>query len=146
MLGHGLLEIVDDPALAVAALTTAADAGAAVSVLTAGRYAAVLSRTLAGRLTEARSLLTDPDGRFGPDDALRRRLDAGALQALLESRGLAVEVVQGDGVLEQWVPGATRDGGPSAARAVAELEELAAGAIPLRDVAARLHVLARRPA
>jgi hypothetical protein len=124
---HGLLEIVDDPARSVAALAAAADAGAAVSVLTAGRYAAVLSRTLAGRLAEARALLTDPDGRFGPDDALRRRLGADALRALLEDGGLSVEVLQGDGVLEQWVPGATRDGGPSAARAVAELEELATG-------------------
>jgi SAM-dependent methyltransferase len=146
VLGHGLLEIVDDPARSVAALSTAAGAGAAVSVLTAGRYAAVLSRTLAGRLGEARALLVDPDGRFGPDDALRRRLDADALRALVEGGGLRVEALQGDGVLEQWIPGATRDGGPSAARAVAELEELAAGAIPLRDVAARLHALARRPA
>ena len=101
VLGHGLLEIVDDPARSVAALAAAADAGAAVSVLTAGRYAAVLSRTLAGRLAEARALLTDPDGRFGPDDALRRRLDADALRALLENGGLSVEVLQGDGVLEQ---------------------------------------------
>ena len=144
VLGHGLLEIVDDPARAVAALTAAAGIGAAVSVLTAGRYAAVLSRTLAGRLADARTLLTDPDGRFGPDDALRRRLGADTLQALLENGGLRVEVLQGDGVLEGWVPGATRDGSPSATRAVAELEELAAGVIPLRDVAARLHALARR--
>ena len=144
VLGHGLLEIVDDPARAVAALTAAAGVGAAVSVLTAGRYAAVLSRTLAGRLADARTLLTDPDGRFGPDDALRRRLGADALRALLENGGLRVEVLQGDGVLEGWVPGATRDGSPSATRAVAELEELATGVTPLRDVAARLHALARR--
>ena len=143
VLGHGLLEIVDDPARAVAALTAAAGIGAAVSVLTAGRYAAVLSRTLAGRLADARTLLTDPDGRFGPDDALRRRLGADGLQALLENGGLRVEVLQGDGVLEGWVPGATRDGSPSATRAVAELEELATGVAPLRDVAARLHALAR---
>ena len=143
VLGHGLLEIVDDPARAVTALTAAAGIGAAVSVLTAGRYAAVLSRTLAGRLADARALLTDPDGRFGPDDALRRRLGADALQALLENGGLRVEVLQGDGVLEGWVPGATRDGSPSATRAVAELEELATGVTPLRDVAARLHALAR---
>ena len=141
VLGHGLLEIVDDPARSVAALAAAADAGAAVSVLTAGRYAAVLSRTLAGRLAEARALLTDPDGRFGPDDALRRRLGADALRALLEDGGLSVEVLQGDGVLEQWVPGATRDGGPSAARAVAELEELATGV----DPAARRRGAAARP-
>ena len=89
VLGHGLLEVVDDPVRAVAALTVAADAGAAVSVLTAGRYAAVLSRTVAGRLAEARALLTDPDGRFGPDDALRRRLGADALRELLEGGGLS---------------------------------------------------------
>jgi SAM-dependent methyltransferase len=145
VLGHGLLEIVDDPARSVAALTAAADAGAAVSVLTAGRFAAVLSRTLAGRLAEARALLTDPDGRFGPHDALRRRWGADALRALLEGCGLQMEILQGDGVLEQWVPGATRDCGPAAARAVAALEELATAEVALRDVAARLHAFARRP-
>jgi SAM-dependent methyltransferase len=145
VLGHGLLEVVDDPARAVTSLTAAAAVGAAVSVLVAGRYAAVLSRTLAGRLAEARALLTDPDGRFGPDDALRRRLDASALHALLEAGGeLRVEILQGDSVLEGWVPGAVHDDGPAAARALAELEDLAARALPLREVAARLHALARR--
>jgi S-adenosylmethionine-dependent methyltransferase len=145
VLGHGLLEVVDDPARAVAALAAAAAPGAAVSVLVAGRYAAVLSRTLAGRLDDARALLTDPDGRFGPDDALRRRLDVESLRVLIEASGvLRVEVLQGDGVVEGWVPGAVRDGGPAVTRAVAELEVLAAAAAPLRDVAARLHALARR--
>jgi SAM-dependent methyltransferase len=144
VLGHGLLEVVDDPARAVSALTTAAAPGAAVSVLVAGRHAAVLSRTLAGRLAEARALLTDPDGRLGPDDALRRRLDAATLEALLRAGGLQVEVLQGDGVLEGWVPGAVRDGGPAAARMIAELEDLAAHTAALRDVATRLHALARR--
>jgi S-adenosylmethionine-dependent methyltransferase len=128
----------------VAALAAAAVPGAAVSVLVAGRYAAVLSRTLAGRLAEARALLTDPDGRFGPDDALRRRLDAATLAALMQHAGLRVDVLQGDGVLDGWVPGAVRDGGPTAARAISELEELAAQAVPLREVAVRLHALARR--
>ena len=64
---------------------------------------------------------------------------------LLEGAGLRVEVLQGDGVLEGWVPGATRDGGPSAARAVAELEELATGVTPLRELAARLHAVGRVP-
>jgi hypothetical protein len=43
------------------------------------------------------------------------------------------------------VPGAVRDGGPAATRAVTELEELAAHVTALREVAARLHALARRP-
>jgi S-adenosylmethionine-dependent methyltransferase len=146
-LGHGLLEVVDDAAAAVAALTAATAPDGAVSVLVAGRYAAVLARALAGRLAEARAVLSDPDGRFGADDALRRRIDAATLRKLLESGGaLHVELLQGDGVLDGWVPGAVRDGGPAAARAVAELESLAAAAAPLLDVSARLHALARRPA
>jgi SAM-dependent methyltransferase len=145
VLGHGLLEVVDDAAAAVAALARATAPGAAVSVLVAGRYAAVLARTLSGRLAEAMALLTDPHGRFGPDDALRRRLDASALRELLEGSGLRVELLQGDGVLDAWVPGSVRDGGPAITRSVAELEGLAAAAGPLRDVAARLHALARTP-
>jgi hypothetical protein len=145
VLGHGLLEVVDDAAAAVSALATATAEGGAVSVLVTGRYAAVLARTLAGRLAEARALLLDPDGRFGPGDALRRRVDAGTLRTLLESAGpLRVEVLQGDGVLDGWIPGSVRDGGPAAAREAAELEHLAAAAPPLLDVAARLHALARR--
>jgi SAM-dependent methyltransferase len=145
VLGHGLLEVVDDAAAAVSALATATAEGGAVSVLVTGRYAAVLARALTGKLAEARALLIDPDGRLGPEDALRRRLDAGALRALLEATGtLRMEVLQGDGVLDSWIPGSVRDGGPAAAREVAELENLVAAAAPLLDVAARLHALARR--
>jgi S-adenosylmethionine-dependent methyltransferase len=145
VLGHGLLEVVDDAAAAVSALATATAEGGAVSVLVTGRYAAVLARALTGKLAEARALLIDPDGRLGPEDALRRRLDAGALRALLETTGtLRMEVLQGDGVLDSWIPGSVRDGGPAAAREVAELENLVAAAAPLLDVAARLHALARR--
>jgi SAM-dependent methyltransferase len=147
VLGHGLLEVVDDAAAALAALRGAAAPGGAVSLLVAGRYGAVLARTVAGRLAEARALLTDADGRFGPDDALRRRLDSTGLRALLAADGsLVLELLQGDGVLEGWVPGAVRDGGPSATRSVAELEGLAAADPALLDVSARLHALARRPA
>ena len=106
----------------------------------------MLGRTLGGRLAEARALLTDPDGRFGPQDALRRRLDAHALRSLLEACELRIERLQGDGVLEAWIPGSVRDGGPAATAAVRDLEELAAATAPLLEVAARLHAMARRPA
>jgi S-adenosylmethionine-dependent methyltransferase len=145
VLGHELLEVVDDAAAAVSALRLAARPGGAVSILVAGRYAAVLARTISGRLAEAKALLTDPDGRFGPDDALRRRLDAATLRDLLVRGGLDVELMQGDSVLEGWVPGAVRDGGPVVTRTVAELEELGAAEPALLDVAARLHAIARCP-
>jgi SAM-dependent methyltransferase len=146
VLGHGLLEVVDDVAAAVRALARAAAPGGAVSVLVAGRFAAVLARTLAGRLAEARTLLADPDGRFGPDDALRRRLDVAGLRgALSAAPELRLELLQGDGVVECWAPGGSRDVEASGAPgALGELEELAAAEPALIDVAARLHAVARR--
>ena len=142
VLGHGLLEVVDDVPAAVRALARAAAPGGAVSVLVAGRFAAVLARTLAGRVTEARALLTDPDGRFGPDDALRRRLDAaGVRRALAAAPELRLELLQGDGVIECWAPGEHDGGAPGA---LGELEELASAEPALIDVAARLHAIARR--
>jgi S-adenosylmethionine-dependent methyltransferase len=142
VLGHGLLEVVDDVAAAVRALARATTPGGAVSVLVTGRFAAVLARTLAGRLAEARALLTDPDGRFGPDDALRRRLDADGLRrALAAAPELRMELLQGDGVLDCWGPGGEGGGAPAV---MGELEELAAAESALIDVAARLHAVARR--
>jgi SAM-dependent methyltransferase len=142
VLGHGLLEVVDDVSAAVRALSRAAAPGGAVSILVAGRFAAVLARTLAGRIAEARALLTDPDGRFGPDDALRRRLDADSVRRALDADpDLRLELLQGDGVLECWVPAGETGGAPGA---LGELEELAVAQPALIDVAARLHAVARR--
>lgn len=146
VLGHGLLEVVDDAGAATRALAAATQPGGAVSVLVAGRFAAVLGRALAGRLGEARRLLQDPDGRWGEADPLLRRLDTERLRELLESAGgLVVEQVQGQGVLVDLLPGAVLENSPSAAEDLAELERLAARRPPLRDLAGRLHAFARRP-
>lgn len=144
VLGHGLLEVVDDPGAALAALAAATAPGGAVSVLTVGRHGAFLSRVTAGRLGEARRLLDDPDGCTGPADPLRRRFDAHALSELAGGiDGLRVEVVQGDGTLEGWLPGASADTEPAAGE-LAELDELASAVPALGAVAPRLHLLARR--
>jgi S-adenosylmethionine-dependent methyltransferase len=145
VLGHGLLEYVDDPAAAVRALATAAAPGGAVSVLVAGRWAAVLGRVVAGRVAEARRLLADPAGRWGPGDPLLRRMDTDEVRTLLErDGGLVVEQVRGHRVLADLVP-ETPDGAAGSAD-LAALEELAADTPPLRDLASRIHVMARRPA
>lgn len=138
VLAHGLLEVVDDPGAAVAALAATAAPGGAVSVLVANRHAAVLHRALAGRLDEARQLLSDPLGVLADDgEVLLRRFDVDGLTGLLAAAGLRIELLQGDGVVADSVadPG---DGG------LAEFELAAAGTPPLRDIATRLHVLARR--
>jgi SAM-dependent methyltransferase len=147
VLGHGLLEIVDDAAVAAAALAAAAAPGGAVSVLVANRFAAVLHRAIAGRLVDARRLLDDAAGQLaGTKDPLLRRFDIDGLEALIIAAGLKVELLQGYGVVSDLVPGSVLESNPGAAEALAELELAAATRSPLRDVAARLHVLARRPA
>lgn len=146
VLGHGLLEVVDDVVAAVGQLAEATLPGGAVSVLTAGRYGAALGQAHAGRLPQARAVLTDPAGRTGAADPLQRRLDPVALCELLESAGrLAIELVQGDGVFEGWLPAAVLESDPSGADGLAELEQVVAGTPELLVLAARLHVLARRP-
>ncbi|MFC6092462.1 class I SAM-dependent methyltransferase [Saccharothrix sp. BKS2] len=145
VLGHGLLEVVDDAGAALAALAAAAAPGGAVSVLVANRFAAVLHRAIAGRLVEARRLLDDEAGQLaGTRDPLLRRFDAVGLEALVSAAGLKVELVQGHGVVSDLVPGSVLDANPGAADALAELELAASTRSPLRDVAARLHVLGRK--
>jgi len=147
VLGHGLLEVVDDAAVAASALAAAAAPGGAVSVLVANRFAAVLHRAIAGRLVDARRLLDDAAGQLaGTKDPLLRRFDLASLEALIIATGLKVELLQGYGVVSDLVPGSVLESNPGAAEALAELELAAATRSPLRDVAARLHVLARRPA
>ncbi|HEX6341745.1 class I SAM-dependent methyltransferase [Umezawaea sp.] len=147
VLGHGLLEVVDDAAVAASALAAAAAPGGAVSVLVANRFAAVLHRAIAGRLVDARRLLDDAAGQLaGTKDPLLRRFDIDGLEALVMATGLKVELLQGYGVVSDLVPGSVLESSPGAAEALAELELAAATRSPLRDVAARLHVLARRPA
>jgi S-adenosylmethionine-dependent methyltransferase len=147
VLGHGLLEVVDDAGVALRALAAAAAPGAAVSVLVANRYAAVLHRAIAGRLVDARRLLDDEAGQLaGTRDPLLRRFDVAGLEALVLAAGLKLEVLQGHGVVSDLVPGSVLEANPGAAEALAELELAASTRPPLRDVAARLHVLARRSA
>lgn len=146
VLGHGLLEYVDDPAEACRALALATVPGGALSLLVAGRFAAVLSRVVAGRLEEARRVLVDPSGRWGADDPLRRRMDVEEIRTLVEAEGqLSVERVQGHRVLADLVPDGVLDTGGGVPDPLAELEDIAAGTPPLRDMASQLHVLARRP-
>ena len=143
VLGHGMLEVVDDPKTTVAAMAEAAAPGGLVSVLVANRYAAILHQAISGRLVDARRLLDDPAGQL-PGETLSRRFDIPGLSRLLADSGLTVELVQGHGVVADLVPGTVLDGNPGAADALAQLELAAATTPPLRDVAARLHALARR--
>ncbi len=136
VLAHGLLEIVDDPAAVLTALATAVAPGGAVSVLVANRHAAVLNRALSGRVGEAQRLLESADGVV-PGETVLRRYSAAGLRADLETAGLEVASLQGDRVISDLVGGDVRED------ELAEFERVAAASPALRDIAGRLHALAR---
>jgi len=142
VLAHGLLEVVDDPKNTVAAMAAAVAPGGAVSVLVANRTAALLHRALGGKLADAVRLAEDPAGRL-PGETLLRRFDTDGLLALLTDAGLVVELVQGHGVLSELVPGSVLQQDPSAPDVLAALELRLGKTPPLRDIAARLHAIAR---
>ncbi|MGK5672291.1 methyltransferase domain-containing protein [Micromonospora sp. URMC 106] len=142
VLCHAVLEVVDDPAPVVAALAAALRPGGAASVLVAGRAAAVLGRAMNGHLDVAATLAADPAGSAGARDTLRRRYDAEGAAALLGAAGLVVEEIHGVRVLADLLPAAVADGQPAA---LVELERALAARSPWRDLAAQLHLFARRP-
>lgn len=143
VLCHAVLEVVDDPAPVVAALAAALRPGGAASVLVAGRAAAVLGRAMSGHLDLAAALAADSAGTAGPRDTLRRRYDADTAAAMLAAAGLAVEQIHGVRVLADLLPAVVADGQPAA---LVELELSLAARPPYRDLAAQLHLFARRPA
>jgi len=139
---HSVLEVVDDPAEALAAVARAVRSGGLVSVLAATRVAAVLARILTGRVGEAAALLADPQGAGGAGDPVRRRFDLDELCRLLRAAGLVPGPVHGVRVLSDLVPGALLDGDPTAVEALTALESRVAELPPYRDLATQLHVLA----
>ncbi len=143
VLCHAVLEVVDDPTPVVTALAAALRPGGAASVLVAGRAAAVLGRAVNGHLDVAAALAAAPDGAAGPRDTLRRRFDAEEAATLLRAAGLTVEEIHGVRVLADLLPATVADGQPGA---LVELERALAGRPPYRDLAAQLHLFARRPA
>jgi S-adenosylmethionine-dependent methyltransferase len=135
---HNVLEYVDSPAEAMGAIARVLRPSATVSVLASNAVAAVLQRALAGRFAEALKLLADRE------PAAPRRFTLPELTALIEQAGLRAGEAHGLRIFGGLVPGALLDGDAAATEALRALEEAAASAPPLRDIAAQLHVLGHR--
>jgi S-adenosylmethionine-dependent methyltransferase len=149
---HSVLEYVDSPAAAMAAIARVLRPGATVSVLAANTVAAVLQRALAGRYAEARQLLA-ADGSGAPAEgtggSAPRRFTLAGLTALITGAGLRAGDAHGIRVFAGLLPGAGAGGSaaaadPAAADELRALEEAAAAYPALRDIATRLHVLGHR--
>jgi SAM-dependent methyltransferase len=144
VLCHSVLEVVDDPVAALAAVASVLKPGGWLSLLVANRDAAVLARALAGRPDEAAHALTDPSGRWGAADASARRWTPAAITALVQDAGLSVQQVHGVRCMSDLVPSAVLDTEPGAAAALLALERRLSDQLPFRDLATQVHVLARK--
>lgn len=146
LLCHGVLEQVDDPAQALAAAVEALRPGGGVSILVAQRYAAALARAITGRVREAGAILTDEAGRSGPKDPLSRRFTWAQLRDLLVDAGFAADTLHREavGVFSDLVPIATLVDDPGALAVLDHLDAAVVNNPAFFDVAAGLHVVARK--
>jgi ubiquinone/menaquinone biosynthesis C-methylase UbiE len=136
VLAHDVLANVTSVPAALAEIATVLNAGSVASVLVANPVAAVVNRASAGDLS-------------GALEAFHRRHesagDLSSLAQLCEQAGLHVETAEGIGVLSDLVPGQDLDR-PGAIQTLRELESVLSSVSPFRDIASRLHVVARKPA
>jgi S-adenosylmethionine-dependent methyltransferase len=138
---HSVLEVVDDPATTLREIAGALRPGGQVSVATANRAGAVLSRALSGHPVEALALLEDRDPAPGRARPARRRFGPDELLALVEGAGLRAGTWRGLSVVADLLD-ASSGADPAAVR---NLELALAETSPYRDVATGLHVLGARP-
>lgn len=137
VLAHGILEAVDDVVGAFTSIAERVRPGGVMSVLVTNPAASVIARALAG---EPQAALAELDelasvaARVGPD----------VVQRLCHTAGLVVEARHGIGVFSDLVPGSALDQ-PGARDALERLDADAAGRSPFAEIAARVHLLVRRP-
>jgi S-adenosylmethionine-dependent methyltransferase len=145
VLCHGVLEVIDDPAAALATIAAVLRPGGTLSLLVAQRHAAVLARAMAGHFGQARALL---DG--GPGDVpargrgTGRRWTAAEIASLVDAAGFTVTSQHAVRVFSDLVPGAVLDAEVGAADALIELELAVAELPEYLPLATQIHVLATR--
>lgn len=139
VLCHGVLEIVADPAAALAVLAGVLRPGGALSLLVAQRHAAVVARAMAGHFQQARLLLDDPSAAGSA-----RRFTAAETAALLDEGGFDTTAMHAVRVFVDLVPSSLVDLEPGSATALVELERAVADRPEYLPLGTQLHVLATR--
>lgn len=140
VLCHGVLEVVEDPAAALATLREVLRPGGTLSLVVAQRHAGVVARAMAGHFQQALAMLDDssPSGRSG------RRFTRDELVADLAGAGFGEPLVHGVRVFADLVPGSLLDLEPGATAALVELEHAVATRPEYLPLATQLHVVATR--
>ncbi|HET9654197.1 MAG TPA: methyltransferase [Kineosporiaceae bacterium] len=146
VLCHGVLEYVDEPAVAARAALTALRPGGVLSLLVAQRLGAVLAKALSGRFEDARRLFDGSGAGSTAGDPMPRRFDRDSLLALLAGRSATVQLEHGVRLVSDLLPGALVDGDPDAAQALLAFERAASGHPQLAALASHLHLVVQRGA
>lgn len=142
VLCHSVLEVVDDPVAALAAVERVLRPGGLVSILVANRVAAVAARVAAGRLGEARRMIDHASGTAGEGDPLRQRYTIDELKVMVSAAGLVPGAAHAIRVFTDLVPPALLDGDAQATTDLLQLEQAASIRPDYLAVASQLHLLA----
>ena len=145
VLCHGVLEVVDDPARALATIREVLRPGGVLSLLVSQRHAAVVARAMAGHFGQALTLLDATPGTSGStrDGRSAHRFTAAEATDLVTRSGFEVTAVHGVRVFADLVPGSLLDLEPGATAALVELERAVSERPEYFPLAAQLHLLAR---
>lgn len=140
---HGVLEHVDDPAEALSTVATVLRPGGHVSVMVAGRNAAVAARALAGDFVTAQTLLARTAAGWDVRSMGPRRFVPAEVEALLADHGFASIQSHGVRVFADLVPSAIVDTEPGARDALFALERILRTSPDFTGLSAGLHTIAR---
>ncbi len=144
VLCHGVLGLVEDPAAALATITSVLRPGGVLSLLVNQRHAAVLARAMAGHFLQARALLEGEHGERLGDRGAEHRFTAEEVGDLLDSVGFTTTARHGIRVFADLVPSTLLDLEPGASAALLDLERAVAERPEYLTLASQLHVVATR--
>jgi SAM-dependent methyltransferase len=128
---HKVLEVVEDPPEALAAIARVLRPGGALSLVVAQRHAAVLTQALAGHIAQAHRTWNDTD-----------RLDREKVLRLVVAAGFEVATTHGVGAVADHVTEATLDAESGSHAELLALETEVATDPAFQALAPHLHVLA----
>lgn len=143
VLCHGLLEYVDDPGQALAAVAKVLRQGGHVSVVVASRHAAMFARALAGDFAKAESLFTTSAAEWDIRADGPRRFVLREVHDLLAEQGLTVVDTNALRVFADLVPSAIVDTEPGARAQLFALEQLVKKSPEFAALSAGLQSIAR---